>query len=399
VTAPKPTFFWIVDAALGFCISLALLTAIGTISYREHRDLVRTAGLVSQSEESLEQIRTIFSIIAENERARYAVTQGDASQLQIVLDSAIQLAQHSQRLRQLTQDDPLQQHRMDALQQIIEGENNEWDQLLVARGKTSNLALTARAEMIGSSTDRQRQVLAQMASEENKLLQVRQDSAQTLATRAGNVVIVLVIFTFVFLALSYRGVVKDIRLRRRAEAALCDVQEQLESLLEKERALSRLDPLTGLANRRAFYEVLEAEKQRCMRYQRPFSLAYIDLDNFKRVNDSRGHTVGDFVLTTVAELIRSHVRTTDTVARLGGDEFAILLPETDPNGVKQVLSKLHDRLRSELQNAGLDMSLSVGAATFLNPPESVDDIVRTADELMYSVKTHGKNDLRLAIMG
>jgi diguanylate cyclase (GGDEF)-like protein len=309
------------------------------------------------------------------------------------------MSEHADRLRQMTADNSFQQQRLSTLKQVLETESRQWNQVLMAHNKTGEFPSAPTLQGIQLNTDRQRQLLAEMANEENRLLQARQDNTQALATRSGNVVIVLVVFALGFLTLSYRGVVKDIRARRNAEAALHDVQEQLEALLEKERALSRLDPLTGLANRRAFYEILEAEKQRCSRYQRPFSLAYIDLDNFKRVNDTRGHSVGDFVLTTVADLIRSNMRATDTVARLGGDEFAILLPETDPNGTKQVLTKLHQRLNSELQNAGLDVSLSVGAATFLNSPESVDDIVRTADELMYAVKAHGKNDLRLAIMG
>jgi diguanylate cyclase (GGDEF)-like protein len=399
VTAPKPTFFWIVDAALGFVISLALLTTIGTISYRENRDLVRTATALSHSDGVLEQIRAMFAVTGEVDRARAGFLHGHSDQLQVVLDCRVQLAERAHRLRQLTSDDALQQHHLDELRDLIEDQDKQWNLLLLDRSQPGHSTPPARLGSMGPNYDRQRQILAQMASEENKLLQDRQDQAETLATRSGNILIVLVGFTFVFLAMSYRGVVKDIRLRRHAEAALCEVQDQLENLLEKERALSRIDPLTGLANRRAFYEILETEKQRCLRYQRPFSLAYIDLDNFKRINDTRGHTVGDLVLTTVAELIRSHVRTTDTVARLGGDEFAILLPETDPNGVRQLLSKLHQRLRVELQNAGFDVSMSVGAATFLNAPDSVDDIVRTADELMYSAKSHGKNDLRLAILG
>src|SRR3954451_4706767 len=104
---------------------------------------------------------------------------------------------------------------------------------------------------------------------------------------------------------------------------------EVRALYERERDLSRTDALTGLLNRRAFVERLERERERHARFPRPITLAYLDLDNFKGINDSRGHAAGDALLVAVAQGMENSVRDVDSVGRLGGDEFAILMPETD----------------------------------------------------------------------
>ena len=103
----------------------------------------------------------------------------------------------------------------------------------------------------------------------------------------------------------------------------------LKRALDRERELSGTDVLTGIRNARSFREVLGAEIERSKRFQRPFTVAYLDLDNFKTVNDCHGHEHGDELLRLVGNTILTGIRKTDTVARLGGDEFALLLPETE----------------------------------------------------------------------
>ena len=104
---------------------------------------------------------------------------------------------------------------------------------------------------------------------------------------------------------------------------------RLRVMLEREREMSRADPLTGLLNVRAFREALVVELLRLQRYGQPFSLAFIDVDDFKQVNDSRGHGEGDELLKSLAGVLRDSSRCTDVVARHGGDEFAVLYPVVD----------------------------------------------------------------------
>lgn len=157
------------------------------------------------------------------------------------------------------------------------------------------------------------------------------------------------------------------------------------------RDLARVDYVTGAVSIRFFYDLAKVEIGRSARYKRPFSFAYFDMDNFKAINDSLGHSTGDRVLRSVAENIQGQIRKTDTFARLGGDEFALLLPETDEDEARPMVSRLHANLVSELLKNGWMVTFSVGVVTFREPPASVDDMVKLADAVMYSVKTDSKN--------
>lgn len=163
--------------------------------------------------------------------------------------------------------------------------------------------------------------------------------------------------------------------------------------LENEKELARRDPLTDTLNRRSFFDLAEHEINRSHRYRLPLTVAYIDLDNFKGVNDQLGHQTGDELLITVVSTIRSHIRSSDILARFGGDEFVILLPDTPGDAARKFLTKIHDNLDQAMSLKGWPVSFSIGAATYGTVPSSVDEIIRHADELMYTVKHGGKNRL------
>jgi len=169
----------------------------------------------------------------------------------------------------------------------------------------------------------------------------------------------------------------------------------MKSLHVRERELARVDSLTSAATRLAFYEFAHDEINRARRLNQPMTLAYLDLDCFKEINDRSGHATGDSVLVAVAKGIQSHIRRTDMVARIGGDEFALLLPNTCKDAATKLLGKVLDALTHTMQHSGWPVTFSVGALTFLHPPESVQAMVHRTDELMYSVKRTGKNRMRL----
>ena len=168
----------------------------------------------------------------------------------------------------------------------------------------------------------------------------------------------------------------------------------LKVLHVRERELARVDDLTKVATRLALYEFAEVELNRARRFQLPMTLAYIDLDSFKEVNDRSGHAAGDRVLITVARHMRRSIRQTDLVARMGGDEFALILPNTGTNAALAVLDKLLTTLTRSMRLNRWPVTFSVGVVTFLNAPYSVEQMVQRADEIMYSVKQTGKNHLR-----
>ena len=133
-----------------------------------------------------------------------------------------------------------------------------------------------------------------------------------------------------------------------------------ERLVFEER-LADTDPLTGLANARAFLEAFATEQARLVRYGHPYSLAYLDLDDFKGVNDTRGHAAGDGLLRDVGSALRAVVRRTDRVGRLGGDEFAVLLPETAALVAEPVFKKLREAVTDTMVPVGGRWGLASGA--------------------------------------
>lgn len=162
---------------------------------------------------------------------------------------------------------------------------------------------------------------------------------------------------------------------------------------------SRRDTLTGLVNKGGFYQVVSAELEVCRRYRRTLSVAYIDCDNFKEVNDRFGHHVGDEVLRIVARTMGRKLRASDLPARLGGDEFAVMLPETSAESCRLVVEMMQQRLLTEMQAHNWPVTFSIGIATFMRMPPSIDDMIRLADQLMYSVKHTRKGDIRQEIFG
>lgn len=167
----------------------------------------------------------------------------------------------------------------------------------------------------------------------------------------------------------------------------------LQTLRRREAQMARLviaDPLTNVLNARAFAERLGQELDRNRRYPRPLSLMYMDLDNFKIINDTHGHQTGDAVLRLVAEATRSSVRQADVVGRLGGDEFAVLMPETDAQLADAAAKRLIASLRNVFKGTP-NVTASIGVVSCTATDASTDDLLRRADQAMYDAKKSGKD--------
>ena len=177
---------------------------------------------------------------------------------------------------------------------------------------------------------------------------------------------------------------------------LKEVNAQLAEMLSGAEKLARTDPLTNLPNRRAFLERLSDELHRARRNGAPLCLAYLDVDNFKQLNDQRGHLEGDGFLRLVASAVRDTVRETDVAARLGGDEFAVLFIDARRTAVEQLAQRLLLRVRALGERyPGLDLGASVGMAWYDAPPDDAERILKTADGAMYEAKTAGKHRIAL----
>jgi diguanylate cyclase (GGDEF)-like protein len=173
----------------------------------------------------------------------------------------------------------------------------------------------------------------------------------------------------------------------------------LKGRLEAEQQLARTDPLTHVPNRRAFVEQAGVELERARRTGRPITVAYLDCDDFKVINDRLGHAQGDLLLAAVASTLRSGTRAVDTVARLGGDEFGLLWVDTDGPTAEALTTRLRTALQATMAGYGWIVTFSIGAVTFLTPPVSVDDMLGHADQLMYEAKRSGKDAARFQVIG
>lgn len=171
----------------------------------------------------------------------------------------------------------------------------------------------------------------------------------------------------------------------------------LNAALVRERALSRTDPLTSLLNSRAFHEEGSRILALCRRRNHPITMAYMDLDNFKAVNDTLGHEAGDETLRRVADILRSSTRPSDICGRLGGDEFAVLLAEADADEATVALERLRLLVSERLGYLPVAVTCSLGAVVFRKAPERTQDMISATDRRMYAAKTAGKNRLLLAI--
>jgi diguanylate cyclase (GGDEF)-like protein len=173
---------------------------------------------------------------------------------------------------------------------------------------------------------------------------------------------------------------------------------QLQETLQRERDSARTDALTGVLNIRAFHERAPALIGLCHRESSPVVMAYIDLDNFKKVNDVQGHQRGDEVLRIAAQIIKSSLRATDLLARFGGDEFVVLLPNASTEAAAETLERLRESIESSMRAERCDVTASIGAVAYQHAPISLEGVIRAADSAMYAVKHSGKNRVQVAMI-
>ncbi len=164
------------------------------------------------------------------------------------------------------------------------------------------------------------------------------------------------------------------------------------------KQLSRIDSATGAVNRRFFTELLEAEFHRAERYRFALTVAYIDLDNFKQLNERLGRQAGDELLFRFVEQLSEALRANDVVARLGGDEFALLLPQTNDVQAQQVFTRLQPQMKDALEAETIPIQYSIAVVTFLEMPEMAEDLTEQAETLLQSIKASGKNRLEYQVL-
>ena len=171
----------------------------------------------------------------------------------------------------------------------------------------------------------------------------------------------------------------------------------LKRSVDKEKLLARLDDLTGALNRHAFYEAAHMEIERARRYKYPVTIGFIDLDNFKQINDRFGHEKGDQVLRNVARNIKNNTRINDVLARIGGDEFVLLMPRVSADSARNIFTKIRNKIEDFSGNQ-IFLTASIGAVTFIKMPASVEELLKKTDSAMYSVKRSVKGGVNYEVL-
>lgn len=173
---------------------------------------------------------------------------------------------------------------------------------------------------------------------------------------------------------------------------------KIDELEQRQRKLITYDELTGLISRRTFFEKFDELKEITEKNKTHITLAYMDLDDFKKINDVYGHNAGDQALKSFAQILTNAARVNDIIARIGGEEFAIILPETKIEDAHMILERIRKTVSSKeliIEGKKLSISMSTGLAQYQGDALRIDKLVSQADKAMYQAKSEGKNCISL----
>lgn len=315
---------------------------------------------------------------------------GNRSYLETYLEGGSDAVRFSRDLRGLTHDNPVQQRNLIAVDARLEAFLASLSRLVVLEeaGRHEEGVASVRSGIGRRQISDFLAALARIETEERRLLALRSAESMRADARALTYNWLLSSAGALMMALLAAAVISAARAHRR----LIDLTAELQHL-------ASTDVLTGLPNRRQLMAAMEREIRRAARTGRPLSLALIDIDHFKRVNDRHGHPSGDAVLCEVAEVLREVTRGGDLLGRFGGEEFAVLMPET---GIEQA-QWASERLRKAIEGREMRfpgggsgyVTVSTGVA-LLGGDEQCDHLVSRADAALYEAKASGRNLVRLA---
>jgi diguanylate cyclase (GGDEF)-like protein len=199
------------------------------------------------------------------------------------------------------------------------------------------------------------------------------------------------------------SIVREITERKLAEVELQytkvgleKANKELQTALAREKELAHTDALTGINNRRYLYELAEHEFEIALRYQQPLSILMFDIDHFKQVNDTFGHTAGDHILQQVTQAASAELRSADVIGRYGGEEFVIVLPMTNAQQAYPLAERIRlaaEAIRVPTEKGDASITLSIGIVEIRQGAQtgSVESLIRRADEVMYAAKQAGRN--------
>jgi diguanylate cyclase (GGDEF)-like protein len=379
---------------VGFLLAVILIALFGVylrkraLEFRLYRDQV------AHSRMEVDVLQSYLTAVEDAETGqRGFLLTGDEKYLAPYSAAKASITERLDRLMDLAREDADSAQSLGELKGLTAAKFSELE-ITIQKRRESGLE-AALAIVNSDEGNNEMAAIRKLTAEIDRKVRVRQalseDNYDASVVRTELSFTTALVSQMVLLLILSFTVQSDLKYRAKAQAELQEHKRRLALALENEKSLSRSDYLTGLANRRAFEELFAMECKRSQRYKRPITLVYMDLDDFKKVNDGRGHQTGDEVLIAVAASLRTNLRATDCVARLGGDEFAILLPETDEEAALIIMKKLEAVLQRLRSSKDWPIGFSFGVVTFPAPLESLEAMLERADKLMYEAKHGGKS--------
>lgn len=216
-------------------------------------------------------------------------------------------------------------------------------------------------------------------------------SSDIFVRKANNHALMLSIISVIIIGLVLLLIYKEIQNKESLRRKIQDSTQELKALNRQLAEMAHVDSLTGANNRRYLYEVAKKLIPFVKREEQNLSVAMIDLDHFKDVNDTYGHDVGDEVLKVFVEYVKSNIRESDIFVRYGGEEFVLLLPNTDLEHAKVLTEKLRSSIENCKKIDKVRFTISIGVAAFIISEDTIDTIIKKADEALYEAKDSGRN--------
>lgn len=376
---------------IGFTISWLILSAGVFAGHQAIQQLIDRTSWVEHTYKVGMLVESISSQLkdAETGQRGYLLTD-QLTYLEPYENGISKLRNTLRNAKELTIDNPRQQERINQLEILTNKKLVELKETIDLnkegnRAEALRIILTNRGKQLMNDI---RTIIQEMHDEERELLLVRQQESQSAVNSASLLILFGSVLTFVTL-----GTIA-IFIGRTSEHYMIEREQSEANLIH----LATHDNLTGLYNRIALDQRLDDEIQRASRYKSPLSIFMVDIDNFKSINDTYGHHIGDMALRHLAKILKLLVRKMDYVARYGGEEFIVICPET-PLLKAQELAERIRILVSEYpfhieDNYKLNLTVSIGVATFPEHANSLQALMKVADASMYAAKQSGRNQIK-----
>jgi diguanylate cyclase (GGDEF)-like protein len=370
----------------GFCLSLFGLIAMALVAYSVSKEEIESADWVEHTQEVIGTLQEIqrYALDAES-TGRGFIVSGAAGMVDEYKKLIPRISEKIAAFRELTRDNLKQQQNADDLLALVRLRFASLTNLMELRNSRSLDSIAAEAAL-GKGRGQMKAIkveIGEMIDEENRLLKERKMSRDKSVHIVWATIVVMVMMGGAILAWVFNRTFVSVRLRRAAE--------------DRANHLAHHDALTGLPNRRMLQDRLAQALSVANRYGHMLAIMFLDLDGFKKINDSFGHDAGDELLKEVAQRLTASLRNEDTAVRIGGDEFVIGLMRLNTRAdAAAVAVKLVAELAKPYQIGGhaLTVTTSVGISVFPGDAKTSDELLKHADDALYKAKQGGKNRYR-----